>query len=88
MPNCMEQVYSEEYYDFFDSVRGGGRGSVHARMRASRRITTFFLPARGTAAAFYRELYLHGDTKCYALLDTTALDASESPGCRISRCLR
>ena len=72
-------IFRGGYYDFFDSVRGGGRGSVHARMRAAHRggLRHFFLPARGTAAAFYRELYLHGDTK---MLRTARYDGARCIG--------
>lgn len=79
MPNCMEQVYSEEYYDFL--IPYGVEAEVPSTpgMRAAHRggLRHFFLPARGTAAAFYRELYLHGDTK---MLRTARYDGARCIG--------
>lgn len=78
MPNCMEQVYSEEYYDFL--IPYGVEAEVPSTPGCVQRIAEdydiFFYPREGLPPLSIGNYTYTAIPKCYALLDTTALDAS------------
>lgn len=78
MPNCMEQVYSEEYYDFL--IPYGVEAEVPSTPGCVQRIAEdydiFFYPREGLPRFLSGIIPTPAIPKCYALLDTTALDAS------------
>ena len=78
MPNFMEQVYSEEYYDFL--IPYGVEAEVPSTPGCVQRIAEdydiFFYPREGLPPLSIGNYTYTAIPKCYALLDTTALDAS------------
>ena len=84
MPNCMEQVYSEEYYDFL--IPYGVEAEVPSTPGCVQRIAEdydiFFYPREGLPPLSIGNYTYTAIPKCYALLDTPALDhpAAESAG--------
>ena len=78
MPNCMEHVYAEEYYDFL--IPYGVESEVPSTPGCVQRIAEdydiFFYPREGLPPLSIGNYTYTAIPKCYALLDTTALDAS------------
>ena len=75
MPNCMEQVYSEEYYDFL--IPYGVEAEVPSTPGCVQRIAEdydiFFYPREGLPPLSIGNYTYTAIPKCYALLDTTVL---------------
>ncbi len=78
MPNCREQVHSNDYFDFIvpygvetelPTVRG-------CTQRISEDYDVFFFPREGLPPLSIGDYSYTGIPKCYGLLDTTALEAS------------
>ena len=73
MPNCMEQVYSEEYYDFL--IPYGVEAEVPSTPGCVQRIAEdydiFFYPREGLPPLSIGNYTYTAIPKCYALLDTT-----------------
>lgn len=78
MSDCREQVYSEEYYDFL--IPYGVEMEVPFTPGCVQRIAEdydiFFYPREGLPPLSIGNYTYTAIPKCYALLDTTALDAS------------
>lgn len=90
MPNCMEQVYSEEYYDFL--IPYGVEAEVPSTPGCVQRIaevTTFFSTRERDCRRFLSGII---PTRRYQNATHCSIRRRsmhrESPGCRISRCLR
>lgn len=78
MPDCREQVYSNDYFDFI--VPYGVEAEVPVSGGCTQRVTEdfdIFYYSRANLAPLTIERYTYtAIPKCYGLLDTTALEVS------------
>lgn len=78
MPECREQVYSNEYFDFI--IPYGVEAEVPVAggcvQRVSEGFDIFFYPRNGLPPLSIQNYTYTAIPKCYGLLDTTALEAS------------
>lgn len=78
MPNCREQVYSNEYFDFI--IPYGVETEVPVSggcvQRVSEGFDIFFYPRNGLPALSIQNYTYTAIPKCYGLIDTTALEVS------------
>lgn len=78
MPDCREQVYSNDYFDFIVQYGVGTElptveGCIQ---RIAEEYDIFFYPRKGLPPLLVENYTYTSIPKCYGLLDTTALDAS------------
>lgn len=78
MPECREQVYSNEYFDFI--IPYGVEAEVPVAggcvQRVSENFDIFFYPRNGLSPLSIQNYTYTAIPKCYGLLDTTALEVS------------
>lgn len=78
MPDCREQVYSNEYFDFI--IPYGVETEVPVSggcvQRVSEGFDIFFYPRNGLPALSIQNYTYTAIPKCYGLIDTTALEVS------------
>ena len=76
MPDCREQVYSNDYFDFI--IPYGVQAEVPVSggcvQRVAEEFDIFFYPRAGLQQVSIENYTYTAIPKCYGLLDTTALE--------------